>query len=548
MLRNTCQRPAPGDQRVTLKLRNVSKTFGGQVALRHVDLDVAFGAVHALAGQNGSGKSTLIKLLSGYHQPDPGAAMEIDGEAHELGDAAAARQAGLRFVHQDLALIGSLNVVDNMMLGRPYPTARGGRIRWDLAAQEVEHYLDQLGVRVNPRALVASLSMSERSAVAIARALSDTEVGKRLLVVLDEPTAALPPDEVGRLLEAVRRLRDQGHGVMLVTHHLNEVLDVADQISVLRDGRLVTSTSREQIDYARLAELIVGHAIEIHAPGSARAQATATEPAVLSVRGLSGGRLVDLALDVAAGEIVGFAGISGSGRESIASLLAGGLERKGQVAVESRNFAGGDPCVALAAGVAAIPGERARHGIFANLNVRCNLTISDLNRHRRMGRLGRVERRKERAEVEDWIDRLGIVTAGCEAPVGSLSGGNQQKVLVGRVLRLSPKVLVLDDPTQGIDIGARAQIHKVIERCAADGMAVVLVSTDSDELARLSDSVHILVGGRVARTLERGPLLTAQAIDVAQIEKVGREAERPGDVATTLAAQPPTARAGKGPE
>lgn len=502
---------------MTLKLRNVSKTFTGTVALRQVNLEVPYGAVHALAGQNGSGKSTLIKLLSGYHQPDPGAHMEIDGRSHPLGDAAVSRSAGLRFVHQDLALIGSLSVVDNMMLGRPYPTGRARRIRWDVATRQAEQYLDQLGVRVDPRATVASLSMSERSAVAIARALSDSEEGKRLLVVLDEPTASLPPDEVGRLLDAIRGLRDQGHGVLLVTHHLSEVLAVADHISVLRDGQMVASTPRDGVDYHQLAELIVGHAVAVHQPGAARGAEPTGEGLALSVRGLKGGRLEHLDLDLAPGQIVGFAGITGSGRESVGPLLAGGLERRGTVQVAGRNLPGGNPSRALAAGVVAIPGERARLGVFPNLNVRANLTISDLARHRRFGR---VRGHVERDEVNGWIERLGIVTAGPDAPIGSLSGGNQQKVLVGRALRLSPRVLVLDDPTQGIDIGARAQIHDVIERCAAEGMAVVLVSTDSDELARLSDSVHILVGGRVAATLGRGPALTDRAIDAAQIQKL----------------------------
>lgn len=501
---------------MTLKLRNVSKTFPGTVALRDVNLEIPYGAVHALAGQNGSGKSTLIKLLSGYHQPDPGAEMEIDGQPHLLGDVAASRSAGLRFVHQDLALISSLSVVDNMMLGRPYPTGRAYRIRWDVAMRQAERYLDQLGVQVNPRDTIASLSMSERSAVAIARALSDAEDGKRLLVVLDEPTAALPPDEVGRLLEAIRGLRDQGHGVLLVTHHLGEVLSVADHISVLRDGRMVASTPRENVDYQQLAELIVGHAVAVHQPGDART-ASSGGVAALSVRGLRGGRLERLDLDIAPGEIVGFAGITGSGRESVAPLLSGGLEREGTVQVNGRVLPAADPSRAMEAGVVAIPGERASLGVFANLNVRANLTISDLGRHRRFGR---VRRSSERDEVEGWIEQLGIVAAGPEAPISSLSGGNQQKVLVGRALRLSPKVLVLDDPTQGIDIGARSQIHDVIEKCAADGMAVLLVSTDSDELARLADSVHILVSGRVAATLKRGPDLNDRAIDAAQIQKV----------------------------
>jgi ribose transport system ATP-binding protein len=228
---------------MTLQLRHVTKSFGEQPALKDVDLSVAYGEVHALLGQNGSGKSTLIKLLSGYHQPDAGAEAELDGRPFQLGSTHAARAAGLRFVHQDLALVLPLSILDNMMLGRPYPVGLGGRIRWRVAADRASGYLRQVGVAADVRSPVGSLSMSERSAVAIARALSDTGHG-RLLIVLDEPTAALPADDVDRLLQAIGRLRAEGHGVLLVSHHLGEVLDVADRITVLRDGRVAASVPR----------------------------------------------------------------------------------------------------------------------------------------------------------------------------------------------------------------------------------------------------------------------------------------------------------------
>ena len=215
------------------------------------------------------------------------------------------------------------------------------------------------------------------------------------------------------------------------------------------------------------------------------------------------------------GEIVGVAGITGSGRESLAPLLIGRLPRGGEVRVDGRLIRAAQPKHAIDSGIASIPGERARYGVFANMNVRSNLTISGLARHRRWSR---IRRHQERAEVQEWIERLGIVTRGMDAPITSLSGGNQQKVLVGRALRTAPRVLILDDPTQGIDIGARAQIHAVIEKCAADGVAILLVSTDSDELARLADRVIVLADGRHAKSLLRGPELTDNAIDRAQLE------------------------------
>jgi ribose transport system ATP-binding protein len=292
------------------------------------------------------------------------------------------------------------------------------------------------------------------------------------------------------------------------------VLDVADSVTVLRDGRVVTSVARREVDYSRLTELIVGHAVTRAVPAQRLAARQAPSEVALSLRGVRGARVRELSLDVQAGEILGVAGITGSGRESLAPLLTGRLPRAGELRVGGRLIRPERPKQAIDAGIASIPGERARFGVFANMSVRGNLTISGLGQHRRWSR---IQVHRERAEVNEWIERLRIVTRGADAAITSLSGGNQQKVLVGRALRTRPSVLVLDDPTQGIDIGARAQIHDVIEQCAADGVAILLISTDSDELARLADRVVVLTGGRVSCWLHRGPELTENAIDRAQL-------------------------------
>lgn len=500
---------------MTLSLRNLTKTFGGQAALRGVNLDICYGEVHALVGQNGSGKSTLIKTLSGYHEPDPGAHAEIDGTTFELGSASAAKTAGLRFVHQDLALVLSLSVADNMMLGRSYPTSLLGRINRRSVDFEARTSLEMLGLELDVRSKVGDLSMAERSTVAIARALADSH-GRRSLIVLDEPTAALPADEVGRLLQAMARLRSEGHGVLLVSHHLSEVLEVADRITVLRDGQVAASLARNEVDQGLLTELIVGHPVGASGQDVERLKSPAAHSTpALSVRSLSGSRLSNLDLDVHPGEVVGVAGLTGSGRESLAPLLIGHTGRTGTVRVNGRPLGGGSPRRAHKAGMVAIPGERSRYGIFPNLETRTNMTLSMLDRHRIFRR---INTRREREEVRNWIDKLGIVCQGPESPILSLSGGNQQKVLVARALRMDPKVLVLDDPTQGIDVGARAQIHQVIESCARSGMAILLISTDSDELARLSDRVVVLARGHAIRSLDRNDGLTTALIDIAQLE------------------------------
>ena len=498
---------------MSLELKAVSKTFPGQRALNGVDLAVHYGEIHALVGQNGSGKSTLIKILSGYHQPDRGAEARLDGRPFALGSAKEAEDRGLRFVHQDLGLVLSLSTVENIMLGRPYPVRFPGRIAWRQVRAHARRAVAELGFDIDITLPVGALSLSERAGVAIARAVAGTE-GQRSLVVLDEPTAALPPDEVNRLLEIIVRLRQAGHGVLLVSHHLDEVLRVADRISVLRDGSLVGSLLRSGVDHARLAEMIVGRVLAQEYASPEDRSPHQGQPARLEMRGVSGARIGRVDLEVRPGEVVGVAGITGSGRESFVPLLMGRLRHQGQVQVDGREIPPGNPSEAMRRGMAAIPGERAQYGNFPNFTVRENMTISDLNRFRQRGR---ISRRAERAEVESWIRRLGIVTTGSEAPITSLSGGNQQKVLVARALRLDPRLLVLDDPTQGIDIGARAQIHSIIEDCARDGMSVVVASTDSDELAWLCDRVLVFRGGVVAETLESGADLTGSAIDYAQL-------------------------------
>ena len=482
-----------------------------------MDLAVDYGEVHALVGQNGSGKSTLIKVLSGYHQPDPGAEAELDGRPFQLGSAHAARAAGLRFVHQDLALVLQLSILDNMMLGRAYPLGLGGRIR-SARRRRAGRRLSAPGRAWMPMSgpRSASLSLAERSAVAIARALSETGHRGACCSYSTSPPPHCPRTMSTGCSTPSGRLRGEGHGVLLVSHHLGEILDVADRITVLRDGKVVASARRSEVDQRRLTELIVGHsAVPVDVVSHGQGAGSPPQDPVLRIRQLRGSRMTGLDLDVFPGEIVGVAGITGSGRESLASLITGRLTHQGQVEVAGTELRPGQPHRVLAAGAAGVPGERARFGVFPNLSVRTNMTISLLGRHRRFGR---IDRGRERGEIFEWIDRLSIVTQGPDAPIQSLSGGNQQKVLVARALRTRPKVLVLDDPTQGIDIGARAQIHAVIQRCAADGIGILLISTDSDELARLADRTLILAGGKCARVLQRGPAVTAKLIDVSQLD------------------------------
>jgi ribose transport system ATP-binding protein len=497
-------------RRSALEIRNLSKTFSGQVVLDGVSMSVAEAEVHALVGQNGSGKSTLIKVLAGYHQPDDGASAAVHGDPLELGSAADAHHRNIRFVHQDLGLVGDLSVTENIMLGRKYPRRWGGAIDWRAARALARDVIARTGQYLDVRRPVGELGIAERTRVAIARALPENDDPS--IIVLDEPTAALPARDVEQLFGTIRRLTEAGNAVVLVSHHLDEILGISDSVTVLRDGSRVATVATNEVDHDSLVRLIIGREL-VRGSGRSEAIAASGTP-VLRVSNVSGDSVLDFTAELHPGEIVGVVGLTGSGRELVAGMLTGRLPRHGSISLGNTVVPARQPKAALDAGMAWICGERARYGTFANMDVRSNLTMGDLKRHTRGGR---IDQRSERAEVRDWIDQLSIVTRGPDAPITSLSGGNQQKVLVARALRLFPRVLVLDDPTAGIDVGAREQVHAIVEKNTTESMSVLLVSTDSDELARLCDRVLVMVRGVVADELRRGVDLTAENIDHAQV-------------------------------
>jgi ribose transport system ATP-binding protein len=499
-----------------LRIEHLSKTFAGQIALNDVSIDVAAGEVHALVGQNGSGKSTLIKILAGYHQPDPGGEAWVNDQPLTLGDGSAAHDAGIRFVHQDLGLVGVLNAIDNLAITAGYQTAFGGRIRWRVEAARTREALATLGLAdLDVKAPVQSLHPSQRTAIAIARALVGWEDGASLLI-LDEPTATLPGAEVRRLFDVIHRLRERGVSILYVSHHLDEVFELADRVSVLRDGVRKATVPVKDLDHHGLVELMVGRRIEVVASTDSTEVGS---NAALSVRGLRGRTVHGLDFDVMPGEIVGLAGITGSGREHVLGLIAGQTPRDdGEITLEGKPIANYMPRKAIATGVAFVPAERALRGTISPMNVRENLTITDIRRHVRGMRLSR---KSEVDETNVWVERLSVKTASIEAPIGSLSGGNQQKVMFGKALRLSPRMLLLDEPTQGVDIGAKDQIHSLVERSAAEGVATLVASTDTDELVRLCNRVIVLVDGRAVATLA-GDQITAETIEHTQLQTTGR--------------------------
>jgi ribose transport system ATP-binding protein len=484
-----------------LEIRHLSKTFPGQAALIDVDLDLRPGEIHALIGQNGSGKSTLIKVLAGYHQPDDGATATVRGRELQLGNSQSAFDAGLRFVHQDLGLAPTLGALDNLALGRGYHRGRMGTISWRREARAAKKTLAELGFDFDPRTPVHRLTAAQRTGIAVARALEDWSEKVNVLV-LDEPTASLPAAEAHKLFEVVRRVKEYGVAIIYVSHRFAEVFEIADRITVLRDARRVATLEASELDENGLIELTIGRALGAMEAAQEIGHRTGAE-AVLGIRGLAGETLEHLDLDVHKGEIVGIAGVTGSGREEVAELVTGASPRKGEVELEGEVLPQGRPDVCFRRQMAFVPADRLSKAALTEMCLRENITISGLKPF--YDRVG-LRKRRERAEAREWLDRLEVVPRDTEARLINLSGGNQQKVMLARALRLEPRVLVLDEPTQGVDVGAKASIHAIVREAAAGGAGVLVASTESEELLALCDRVIVLVEGVVVAELHSSDL------------------------------------------
>ena len=490
-----------------LRLRSLSKSFPGTRALDDVSFAVARGTIHALLGGNGSGKSTLIKVLAGVERGDPGGTVGF-GEStapseHVTPDWAAA--AGLRFVHQDLGLFENLSVAENIHAGQRTPR-RLGRIDWRRMRRDAQSALDRLEIRVDAGESLAAVRPADRTLVAVARALPAAEDKARTLLVLDEPTARLAAAEAHMLLEALRRYAERGQTILFVSHRLEEVFALADAVTVLRDGRHVHSGDIDETDETTVVELMVGRLIS-RDQTNASLRPSRERPAratIMRVDGLAVGPLRGIDLTVARGETLGIAGLVGSGRTELLEAIFGARAYdEGSVELEGHRLVPGSISAAIRAGISLVPEDRSAEGVFSNLGIPENLSASD---SRRYSRKLVFRHAQERSEAARMIQLMGIRAASVTASVNSLSGGNQQKVVLGRWLAMDPKLLLLDEPTQGVDIAARHDIHLQIKAMAGRGCAVLLVSSDLDELLRLADRIVVVAAGRVAAQA-KGPEL-----------------------------------------
>jgi ribose transport system ATP-binding protein len=489
-----------------LRLAGLEKSFGATRALRGVSLAAAPGRIHALLGGNGSGKSTVVKVLAGVHRADAGT-IEIGGARHEAPGftPAAARAAGIRFVHQDLGLFADMTVAENLAFGSALARARLSPVRKKDLYAAAAATLERFGVGVRPGDRISDLEPADRTLVAITRALDATH-GEPAVLVLDEPTAALPGPDADRLLEHLVAHRGAGCAVIYISHRLGEVRAVADDVTVLRDGRVVASQPLAGLDEAELVELLAGPSGESSPPetGRATARAAGTENVLVRITGLTTRRLSRLDLTVQRGEVVGVTGLAGSGHEDVTRAMfgtvtpAGGTMTLGGVPHAPRG-----PREALDAGVVLSPADRHEDACFLDLPVRANLSAPRL---REFFRRGWLRLHDERAWASSSAAQYRIKAASGESTINALSGGNQQKVVLARWLSLGPRVLLLEEPTQGVDLGARAHIHRQIAETADGGAAVLVSSTDLDELARLCDRVVVVADGVVVAEQRQGLL------------------------------------------
>jgi D-xylose transport system ATP-binding protein len=504
-----------------LEAQAIAKRFGGVIALRGVSFQLAAGEVHALCGENGAGKSTLIKLLAGIHPHGSyeGRILVDGGEAH-FRSARDAEGAGIAVIHQELALFPELSIAENLLLGS-LPT-RYGMVDWNAALTRARSLLQDVGLSVDPARRVGTLGIGQQQLVEIARALAR----RPRILVLDEPTAALARHEIDTLLALVRRLKAQGVACIYISHKLDEVFAIADRITVLRDGAAQGTLSARETDAAAVIALMVGRPLEELYP---RRPGTRGAP-VLEVNGLDAARgpkdasqLQQISFTVHAGEVLGIGGLMGAGRSELLLHLMGlwGQRRRGTVAVAGVQLPPGDVRAAMRAGLAIVTEDRKRLGLIPDAGVAFNLTLSSLQE---IARRGLVDGAAEATTAGAMAAELQVKASTLESPVGHLSGGNQQKVVIGKALLTRPRVLLLDEPTRGIDVGARQEVYGLINRLTDQGQAIVLVSSELSELMGMSDRILMLHDGRIGGQFDRGAATQQALLSAAMGTAPGRAA------------------------
>jgi rhamnose transport system ATP-binding protein len=465
-------------------IRRVSKRFDGTQALDDVSLELYPGEVHTLLGENGAGKSTLIKIMTGIHQPDTGELL-LDGKPITIANSAQAQHHGIAAIYQEPMVFPDLNVAENIFISHQN---RGAIVRWGKLYRDADAILKRLGVALDVRSPARGLTLAAQQTVEIAKALSL----KTRVLIMDEPTASLSAHEVAQLFKLTRNLRDQGVAILFISHRLEEVFEISDRITIFRDGRRISTGLAGEYSIERAIRDMVGREMESFF------HKTPSQPGdvVLSVRGLGRqGVFEGVSFDLRAGEVLGFAGLVGSGRTDVALALFGiAPPDAGEIHFEGRRVNITSPEMATQLGIAYVPEDRRQHGLVMPFPIVNNISLPTLRRY--INRIGLIDSERERRTANEFRDRLTIRSESIATPAGKLSGGNQQKVVLSKWLNTRPKLLILDEPTRGIDVGAKSEVHAMINDLAQQGLAILMISSDLPEVLGMSDRILVMREGR----------------------------------------------------
>ncbi|XAS76616.1 sugar ABC transporter ATP-binding protein [Dermatophilaceae bacterium Sec6.4] len=476
----------------TLVLDHAEKSFGAVQALADGRITLYPGEAHALLGENGAGKSTMVKILAGVHAPDAGV-LTVDGEPRLFRGPAESKAAGISIIYQEPTLFPDLSVAENIYLGRQ-PLTTGRRIDRSKMEADAREVFARLGVALDPARVAKGLSVADQQIVEIAKALS---LNSRVLV-MDEPTAALTSVEVQRLFDVMATLREQGAAVMFISHHLEEVFASCQRVTIMRDGRFVSTAPVADLDVDTIIRAMVGRDLSSLFPK------TVTTPGkpMLEVESLcSEGVFSDISFTVRSGEIVALAGLVGAGRTEVARAIFGiDTRTSGTVRVDGQELAAGDPRAAMAAGVGLVPEDRRQQGLVMDMGIDQNVGMASMKELRSKGL---IRARSERRLASIWAKRLQLKFGRMSSPVSTLSGGNQQKVVLGKWLARNPSVLIIDEPTRGIDVGTKAEVHRILDSLVTNGMAILMISSELPEVLGMADRVVVLHEGRITAALDR---------------------------------------------
>lgn len=475
-----------------LELRGVSKSFGAVVALRNADLALRAGSIHAVVGENGAGKSTLVKIMAGLYQRDTGT-FDMDGKPVHFRSTAEAKAAGIAVIYQEPTLFPDLSVTENVFMGRQ-PVGRLGRIDKAAMRAEVVEVMSRLGVHIDPDRPTQGLSIADQQIIEIAKAIS---LNARVLI-MDEPTAALSGVEVERLFTVARSLRDEGRALMFISHRFDEVFSLCDTVTVMRDGSYISTSAIADTTEAEIVRLMVGRDVtELFPKQVAEIGRPLLEVSDLSMPGV----FHDIAFTVRSGEIVALAGLVGAGRSEVARAVFGvDPYETGSVTVDGKRLQRRNPNAAMKLGVALVPEDRRRQGLVIDATVATNIT--DAIRPT-LTKFGLVTTRRENAEARVWAGKLEVKTAALDSVAGTLSGGNQQKVVLAKWLAANPKVLIIDEPTRGIDVGTKSEVHRMMSELAGMGLAILMISSELPEVLGMADRVLVMHEGRITADIPR---------------------------------------------